>query len=211
MGLKRRQVEEEGMRTHWWMSLAMGAVMLGLSGCGNQVRQALGMTKRSPDEFQVVAHAPLTLPPDYNLRPPAPGSPRPQEGTARDQAQTAMFNNDGGTSLSAGSSFRTSFDPPEAPDQSAGEVALLQNAGAAGVDPNIRSQIDAETAAQIERDQSLIERLVFWRTPEPYGTVVDPVAESQRLRENQALGKPATEGQTPIIIRRRKGVLEGIF
>jgi len=40
---------------------------------------------------------------------------------------------------------------------------------------------------------------------------VDPVAESKRLQENQALGKPVTEGETPIITVRRKGVLEGIF
>ena len=65
------------MRANRWMvPAAAGAVMLVLSGCGNDVRQALGMTKQSPDEFQVVAHAPLTLPPDYSLHPPQPGAPR---------------------------------------------------------------------------------------------------------------------------------------
>jgi hypothetical protein len=193
--------------------VAVLGLAVALGGCGNQVRQALGMTKRSPDEFQVVAHAPLTLPPDYNLRPPEPGAPRPQEGTARDQAQTALYgsNSYSGTDLSAGSSFATAFDSSAGTAQSAGEVALLQNAGATGVDSDIRAQIDAETASQVERDQTLIERLVFWRSPEPYGTVVDPVAETERLRENQALGKPVTEGETPIIIRRRRGLLEGIF
>jgi hypothetical protein len=32
-----------------------------------------------PDEFEVVQRAPLTIPPDFDLRPPKPGSPRPQE------------------------------------------------------------------------------------------------------------------------------------
>ncbi len=195
------------MRSNWVMSLVAAGAVLALSGCGSQVRQALGMTKHSPDEFLTVAHAPLTLPPDYNLRPPEPGAPRPQEGTASEQAQTALYANSGGTALSTGASFGGSNEAA----QSAGEVALLQNAGAAGIDPGIRAQIDTETAAQIERDQTLISRLVFWRTPEPYGTVVDPVAESKRLQENQALGKPVTEGETPIITRRKKGVLEGIF
>ncbi len=200
------------MRSLGWMGVvAVLGLAVALGGCGNQVRQALGMTKRSPDEFQVVAHAPLTLPPDYSLRPPEPGAPRPQEGTARDQAQTALFNNGTGTDYSTGSSFSTGFDSSTDTGQSAGEVALLQNAGATGLDSDIRAQIDAETAAQVERDQTLIERLVFWRSPEPYGTVVDPVAETERLRENQALGKPVTEGETPIIIRRRRGLLEGIF
>jgi hypothetical protein len=189
------------------MGVVVVGLMLVLAGCGNQLRQALGMTKQSPDEFQVVAHAPLTVPPDFNLRPPQPGAPRPQEGTSRDQAQTALF---GGTETST-LSYGSDFDSAGAPAQTGGEVALLQNAGAAGIDPGIRAQIDAETAAQIERDQTLIERLVFWRNPEPYGTVVDPVAESKRLQENAALGKPVTEGETPIIERRRKGLLEGIF
>ena len=194
------------MRFNWWMSLGAIGLLLAVSGCGGQVRQALGMTKQSPDEFQVVAHAPLTLPPDYNLRPPEPGAPRPQEGTAAQQAQTALYSNSDGSSMSTGA-----FDAPVETAQSGGEVALLQSAGAAGIDPGIRAQIDAETAAQIERDQTLIERLVFWRTPEPYGTLVDPAAEAKRLQENQALGKPVTEGQTPIITTRRKGLLEGIF
>ena len=191
------------MRSGWWVCLVAGGAVLSLSACGSQVRQALGMTKHSPDEFMTVTHAPLTLPPDYNLQPPEPGATRPQEGTASEQAQTALLANNGGAG--------TSFSDVGGSAQSAGEAALLQNAGAAGIDPGIRTQIDTETAAQIERDKSLIERLVFWRTPEPYGTVVDPAAESQRLRDNQALGKPVTEGETPIITKRRKGVLEGIF
>jgi hypothetical protein len=192
------------MRSNWWMSLVAAGAVLSLSGCGGQVRQALGMTKHSPDEFMTVTHAPLTLPPDYSLQPPQPGATRPQEGTASQQAQTALYASNG-TATAGG--YNGSSDAA----QSSGEVALLQNAGAAGIDPGIRTQIDSETAAQIERDQTLIERLVFWRTPEPYGTVVDPVAESQRLRDNQALGKPVTEGETPIITKKRKGVLEGIF
>jgi DUF3035 family protein len=195
------------MRSNWWIGLVAAGAMLSLSGCGGQVREALGMTKHSPDEFLTVAHAPLTLPPDYSLRPPEPGAPRPQEGTAAEQAQTALYANNGGTAPMAGTGSATANETAE----SAGEVALLQNAGAAGIDPGIRAQIDTETAAQIERDQTLISRLVFWRTQEPYGTVVDPVAESKRLQENQALGKPATEGETPIIKPRKKGVLEGIF
>jgi hypothetical protein len=195
------------MRSNLWVSLVVAGAVLSLSGCGGQVRQALGMTKHSPDEFLTVAHAPLTLPPDYNLRPPQPGAPRPQEGTAAEQAQTALYANNGGTAPT----YASSYDSATGVAQSSGEVALLQNAGAAGIDPGIREQIDSETAAQIERDKSLIERLVFWRTQEPYGTVIDPVGESKRLQDNQALGKPVTEGETPIITRRKKGVLEGIF
>ena len=195
------------MRSSAWVSLVAVGAMLALSGCGGGVRQALGMTKHSPDEFLTVAHAPLTMPPDDALRAPEPGAPRPQEGTAAQQAQTALYATTGGP-VPATASVP---DASNGPAPSSGEVALLQNAGATNADPGIRAEIDTETAAQIERDQTLISRLGFWRTQEPYGTVVDPVAEAKRLQENQALGKPVTEGETPIIAPRKKGVLEGIF
>jgi hypothetical protein len=182
-------------------AIAVGvAVLLTLSlgGC-SQTRQALGLTKQAPDEFQVVARAPLSLPPDYNLRPPAPGAPRPQEGTASDQAKTAVFGYQPGGAL----------DAPAGSSQ--GEVALLQSAGATGIDPNIRLLVDQETSSLIEQDQKVIDDLIFWRDPEPPGEVIDPVAEQQRLQENAALGNPVTEGETPIIERRERGLLEGIF
>ena len=176
------------------------ALLLALSGC-SQTRQALGLNKQSPDEFQVVARAPLSLPPDYNLRPPMPGAPRPQEGTARDQAQTAVFGNYD-TSAVIGDT---------APGSSQGEVALLQSAGATGINPDIREIIDRETSDLIAQDQRFIDSLIFWRDPEPPGEVIDPAAEQQRLQENAALGRPVNEGDTPIIERRERGLLEGIF
>ena len=52
--------------------------VLALSGC-NTASKALGLSKVTPDEFRIVTKAPLVVPPDYALRPPAPGEPRPQE------------------------------------------------------------------------------------------------------------------------------------
>jgi len=186
------------MRYGPWAGAAVAAALLvALGGC-SQARQALGLTKQAPDEFQVVARAPLSLPPDYNLRPPEPGAPRPQEGTTRDQAKTALFG---------------TYDSGFASDMegSPGEIALLQSAGATGIDPNIRKLVDQETNRLMAEDKKFIDSLIFWRNPDPYGEVVDPVAEQQRLQENAALGKPATEGETPIIERRERGLLEGIF
>jgi len=44
-----------------------------------------------PDEFAVQRQAPLVVPPDFSLTPPAPGAPRPAEGTAAEQALEALF------------------------------------------------------------------------------------------------------------------------
>jgi DUF3035 family protein len=59
-----------------------------LSGCG--FRQLIGLDKVGPDEFAVESRAPLTIPPDYELRPPAPGASRPQEVTAAERARRAI-------------------------------------------------------------------------------------------------------------------------
>src|SRR5690625_1857234 len=64
---------------------------LALSACGDNVRRSLGLTKQSPDEFRVVSRAPLSVPPSFNLRPPAPGAQRPQEATPREEARQAVF------------------------------------------------------------------------------------------------------------------------
>jgi Protein of unknown function (DUF3035) len=60
-----------------------------LSGC-TDIKQMIGMDQAMPDEFAVESRAPLTVPPDFDLRPPEPGAPRPQEKTAEQQAEQAM-------------------------------------------------------------------------------------------------------------------------
>ena len=63
---------------------------LGLSAC-QSTKEALGMTKVTPDEFRVVSKAPLVVPPEFSLRPPAPGEPRPQELEPESQARQALL------------------------------------------------------------------------------------------------------------------------
>jgi hypothetical protein len=60
-----------------------------LGGCNNW-KQTLGIEPVSPDEFAVESRAPLTIPPDYNLRPPEPGAARPQEASIASKAQGAI-------------------------------------------------------------------------------------------------------------------------
>ena len=96
--------------------------------------------------------------------------------------------------------------------QSTGESALLQSASIAGIDPNIRATVNAETDEEVDSSTTWLDSIIFWRKPEEFGTVVDPEAEQKRLQENQALGQPLGGDQAvPIIQRRRKGLLEGIF
>lgn len=66
--------------------LAGAAAMLAACGGGGGV-----FNRDRPDEFAVQRQAPLVVPPDFSLTPPAPGAPRPSEGTAADQALEAIF------------------------------------------------------------------------------------------------------------------------
>src|SRR3569832_2436554 len=68
---------------------AASVICAGLAGC-KSTQQALGMTKVTPDEFRVVTKAPHNKPPDYALRPPAPGKPRPQELQPESAARLAL-------------------------------------------------------------------------------------------------------------------------
>jgi Protein of unknown function (DUF3035) len=181
----------------------LGACSDGMSG----VKSSLGLTKEPPDEFGVVARAPLSLPPDYTLRPPQSGSLRPQDSTPTEVARQTVFR------VPIDKTDPKAATPASAstPATSAGELALLKQVGAATADPNIRRIVDQENTRLLEADRSFTDRLIFWQKPEAPGVVVDPQKEAQRLRQNVAEGKPAVEGETPIIERKQRGFLEGIF
>ncbi|MXO63150.1 DUF3035 domain-containing protein [Qipengyuania oceanensis] len=104
--------------------LALGTATM-LAGCGGG-----GLLNRDrPDEFAVQRQAPLVVPPDFNMVPPAPGAPRPGEGTAAQQALDVLF---GGPA-----------------PRSAVEVSVLDRAGTA--EPGIRSKVgdpDTNTVAK---------------------------------------------------------------
>ncbi|MBI3452699.1 MAG: DUF3035 domain-containing protein [Rhodospirillales bacterium] len=177
------------------LTLVLGAL---LAGCGD-ARKTLGLDKNPPDEFKIVTRAPLSLPPDYGLRPPQPGAQRPQEQSVPELARQAVF----------GAAQRPAQDGSGG--ESPGEQALLAHAGASRADPDIREIIDRESTVLADADKTFLDSLIFWRKPETPGVVVDAPREAARLRENAALGRSVSDGDTPTIKRRRKGALEGIF
>ncbi len=181
-------------------TLAMlGAVALG--GCG--LFDNIGNTKKTaPDEFKIVSHSPLTMPPNAELRPPRPGEPRPQETSTADQAREAL------SPTLAARNVAPDTQVPRSGDAS--EQALVAKAGAGGIDPNIRATVNRDTRVLDDSNKTFIDSLIFWHDPQPSGTIVDPAKEQQRLRDAQATGQPST-APTPQIVRRQRGLLEGIF
>jgi hypothetical protein len=60
-----------------------------IAGC-TDFKKTVGLEPTLPDEFAVESRAPLTIPPDFDLRPPSPGAPRPQEKASNQQAKQAI-------------------------------------------------------------------------------------------------------------------------
>ena len=180
--------------------LVLAVAVLLVGGCEG-VKQDLGIgAKRPPDEFSTYSRAPLSVPPDFALRPPATATGASQAAVPREIARQAMLGADASAAA-----------PRALEGGSPGLQSLLDRTGAANAQPDIRAQVNRETTILAEADQSFVQRLMFWsNTPEP-ATVVDARQESRRIQENQALSKPLTTGETPTIRRKPKALLEGIF
>jgi hypothetical protein len=157
----------------------------GLAGCAS-TRNALGITKVTPDEFRVVTKAPLVVPPDFALRPPAPGKPRPQELQPESAARTALL----GTR--------------EGETRSEGEKLLVAKAGADKADPLIRYVVDDEFGDVAHKEKSFADKVMFWRADKTTSTAtatggdtsapLDAAAEADRISK-------LTGGKTVIIAR----------
>jgi hypothetical protein len=167
--------------------IAVAAMALvGASACTSGVRQALGAERTSPDEFRVVTIAPLTVPPEYSLRPPAPGQLRAEDIFPDQQARRALFGD-----FSAENASR-------------GEIILAARAGSADANPNVRALIDGETAAVVRKNENFADRLMFWRPDSQLPAAADADAidpDEERRRVVDVTGG----GEVTIVQPRRTG------
>jgi hypothetical protein len=185
-------------------AIALLAILPLLAACARgSVQNALGLGKRAPDEFAVVSRAPLVVPPDFDLRPPRPGEPRPMVGTAGDQARAALLGQapleSGGLPARAGEELGGAA--------STGQQALLTRAGGNGIDLDVRRRIAEENQSLAAVEEAMFTRLLKWREPDTLGAVVDAPAEAERLLANRSSGQPVTAGDTPTVVQRRQSPL----
>jgi hypothetical protein len=177
-------------------AVLLGGTLVALGGCsGDGLARTFGLTRDAPDEYTVTTRAPLSMPPDYNLRPPRPGAPRPQEQSERQQAQEALVP-------------QTALDSPQ-DGASPGQAALLQEAGPPAPS-DIRRRVDQD-ARYAANDDSFIDKVLYWRKPDTQHVQIDAQKESQRLRQNAALGERPDVGQTPIIEQKKQGWFSSLF
>ncbi len=100
-----------------------------LAGCGT-----FGPKQKSLDEFAVARNAPLVIPPDYTLTPPVAGTISLSAQDAQTQAIEALF---GGPA-----------------PRSAGEMAVLENAGRDRAALGIRSTAGDPETRVVDKGQS---------------------------------------------------------
>lgn len=167
------------------LTLMMTGTALSVAACENTKKQ-FDFSKKAPDEFAVVKRAPLEMPPTYDLRAPQPGAPRPQEIPTDQIARQSVLGQEVVNQTARDNSI------------SQGEAVLLQRTGAASANPAIRAAVDKETAEIAEEEMPGIDHLrrMVGKQVEPPSKVVDPVAETNRIKANKAQGKPVTDGET---------------
>jgi hypothetical protein len=160
--------------------VAVAAILIagvGLSGC-NSTKRALGLGKATPDEFRVVTKAPLVVPPDYSLRPPMPGQPRPAELRPDGAQRVALMTQTQGE------------------QRSPGERLLVSKAGAAQADPLARYVIDDEFGDLAHKDKTFADKVMFWKKGEEAPAVAGQISDAEKVRA-------ATGGQQVVIQQRR--------
>lgn len=135
--------------------LAIAAVALGLAGCnaGQDLAEIIGTGPNA--DTTPVKGAPLTVPPDYDLRPPRGGGERTKAAEASRRARNTVL----GTNTVAATTT-----PEAAAGRTAGEAALLRRASAGEtVDPGVRSKVNAETEVDQEQEKAFVDKLVKYQ------------------------------------------------
>lgn len=135
------------IRTALTLTVATAA-MLSLGACGS-LKQGIGLTKVTPDEFLTVSSAPLVVPPEYGLTPPSLGAPRPQELAPESAARQILLGQ------------------RQAVTRTPGEQVLVAQAGGERADPLARYVVDDEFGDLAHKEEGWANRLMFWRKNDP--------------------------------------------
>ncbi|AIL12408.1 hypothetical protein IM40_00945 [Candidatus Paracaedimonas acanthamoebae] len=144
--------------------------LLAMSGC-SQTKKSLGLERMQPDEFTVLDHPPLSMPPGIGLKPP------------QTRASTTHPHN---TQLQAKELLIKQPHATEAHTASLAEQALLQGAKTEESHPNIRQTVNQE-AKVLKPGEQTIKKIIFWEG-KPGGDIIDPQEEYKKLYNKDAPG-----------------------
>lgn len=159
----------------------LAGLALSLSACAG-TSKALGLTKSTPNEFNILTKAPLVVPPEYNLRPPKLGESSAENNYTQKVAREALIGD------------------VDVAEPSQGEIILMSKAGVAQANQEIRLVIDGENSVE-RKGSGFTDQVLFWRegrAVDSEGQPLDPEQEERRLRAVEA----STGGQAVTITKR---------
>lgn len=154
------------------MLLSLVALMAGCDTIGREI-DSVTTKRKGPDEFSVIARAPLVMPGSRSLPDPAPGAASRLEPNARLAAVEALTGRPTTTVAKTSAGIST------------GEQALLNSANASSASPEIRVQLQQDAAQQDDgpyEPPSLLELVGSKGEDFDREDVLDPNAESRRLQ-----------------------------
>ena len=153
-----------------------------LYGCGG-VKEKIGLIKKIPDEFQVYKNKPLSVPPNFELRPPS------KDAGENDQNKNIIFNN------------------AETTDEnlSISDEILLIAVGEKTSDKNIRKIINEENSIE-EVDKSIMEQILdfdpLFEVIKKEEEEINPQEEKERIEKLTKEGKIIKVDNQAIIIEK---------
>ncbi len=168
--------------------LALAAALVSLGACASlkPVGEAIGVVPSQEQQEINAVNARLSLPPDYNLRPPQSGSGVAQARAATSRGRTAVLG-DKRQTTSKTETIRQA-------NRSAGESALLKHAsGNQNVERNIRTVVDNETTGSAEAEEQFTDKLLKWR-PAP--------GDAQPAEDGESRPADATDANTPVVTKK---------
>ncbi|MEQ1789488.1 MAG: DUF3035 domain-containing protein, partial [Rickettsiales bacterium] len=195
--------------------------LLAVTACGgSSVKETLGLGRKAPDEFRVVSRPPLSVPPQFNLRPPSASAESPSIIPADKQAESIITgnplekNNDlrnGEVDTAVMPVDSTSLPSATSEKKADSESQFLKNIGADKADPNVRNELMQKRIAIQEKNENESWWNAFSTTSKEKATLVNAKEEAKRIQTNKAENKPITEGETPEIKDKDRGLIGKIF
>ncbi len=163
--------------------IPMSIVFL-LYGCG-EVKEKIGLIKKAPDEFQVYESKPLSVPPNFELRPPSEGAIGIEDGN-----KDILFP-----------------DKDETDEElTLSDEILLIEVGEKETKANIRKIINDENSIE-EVDKSIIDKIlnfeaVFEEKSNDQLEEIDPAKEKERIEKLEKEGKIIKSANDAVIIEK---------
>lgn len=210
--------------------------LLALTACGGAsgIKETLGIGSRAPDEYRVVSRPPLSVPPQFNLRPPSSEAQSPIIIPTDKQAHSIItgipvhqdgdigYDNSVDTAVvpvesasidaKTGAKNKTSATNNTGNNKAGGsDSSFLNKIGADKADPKVRGELVEQ---RLERQEKKEENS-WWdnltSTTDKKDTMVNAREEAKRIQTNKAENKPVTEGDTPEVKDKDHGLIGNIF